>query len=256
MRLARVATPDGPRRAVVDGDTVRVEDGSELALAGAPLLAPVQPANVLAVGLNYRDHASEATMAVPERPILFMKHTGSVVGPGETIQWRASVAAQVDYEAELAVVIGRDAFEISEAQALDVVAGYTCLNDVSARDLQFADPQQQWVLGKSLDTFCPIGPWVVTPEEFGDPRDVAVSCVVSGEKLQHASTADMLFPVAELLSYLSRHVRLRAGDVIATGTPPGVGAFRTPPRFLRDGDVVTVAIDGIGELTNPVRVLP
>jgi 2-keto-4-pentenoate hydratase/2-oxohepta-3-ene-1,7-dioic acid hydratase in catechol pathway len=171
-----------------------------------------------------------------------------VVGPGAEIRWDAGLTSQVDYEAELAVVIGRVARSVSEDRALDHVAGYTCLNDVSARDLQFADGQ--WSRGKSLDTFCPMGPALVTPDEVGDPQDLAICCTVGNERLQEGHTSQMYFSVAQIISHCSRAFTLEPGDVIATGTPAGVGVFRDPPRFLAAGDVVTVEIERIGRLQN------
>jgi 5-carboxymethyl-2-hydroxymuconate isomerase len=167
--------------------------------------------------------------------------------------WRAADTGEVDYEAELAVVIGRTARDVPVTTALDHVLGYTCLNDVSARDLQFGDGQ--WVRGKSLDTFCPLGPWLVTADEILDPGALRIRCIVNGEVLQDAMTSEMVHSVPELIAFCSRFMTLEPGDIIATGTPAGVGVFRQPPRFLRDGDVVAVDIDGIGRLTNPCRVM-
>ena len=183
---------------------------------------------------------------------MFAKWSTSVIGHRDEIRWDPTLTSQVDFVAELAVVIGRRARRVREADAFDFVLGYTCLNDVSARDLQFRD--SQWVRGKSLDTFCPIGPQVVTRDEIPDPGNLAISCTVNGERLQAARTSEMLFSVAQIISYASRSFTLAPGDVIATGTPPGVGAFRRPPRFLIDGDVVTVTIERIGTLTNVGRV--
>ena len=213
------------------------------------LLAPVAPPKVVCVGVNYVAHGSEAGMAPPDAPLLFAKFPTSVVGPGAAIVVPPG-STQVDYEAELGVVIGRRTSGVSTAAALASVWGYTCVNDVSARDMQFADGQ--WVRGKSQDTFCPIGPAVVTADEIEDPQSLEVSCLVNGELRQRASTADMIFGVAELISYISRGITLEPGDVIATGTPAGVGMSMDPPRYLADGDVVEVRVSGVGALRNPV----
>jgi 2-keto-4-pentenoate hydratase/2-oxohepta-3-ene-1,7-dioic acid hydratase in catechol pathway len=162
-----------------------------------------------------------------------------------------AISQEVDYEAELGVVIGRQAHQVAVDDALEFVSGYLCVNDVSARDVQMGD--RQWTRGKSFDTFCPIGPRLVPAEELGDPQALGIRCLVNGEALQDASTADMVFPVAELIAFVSEAITLEPGDLIATGTPPGVGFARTPPVFLKDGDEVTVEIDGLGSLTNPVR---
>jgi 2-keto-4-pentenoate hydratase/2-oxohepta-3-ene-1,7-dioic acid hydratase in catechol pathway len=220
-------------------------------LAGRRLAPVSNPSKVVAIGLNYVDHATEATLEPPKQPLVFAKFPSSIIGPDETIAWSRSLTDGVDYEAELAVVIGRPARNVAVADALDHVFGYTCLNDVSARDLQFGDGQ--WVRGKSLDTFCPIGPWIVTADEIPDPQALAISCRIGEDVLQTGTTADMIFGVAELISRLSRSFTLVTGDVIATGTPPGVGWFRTPRRLLGSGDVVTVEIERIGALSNPVR---
>ena len=221
-------------------------------LALTELLAPVpRPGKVVAIGRNYREHADEEGVEPPTAPLVFSKWPSSVVGHGDDIRWDPELTRQVDYEAELAVVIGRTARNVSESAALDHVLGYTCLNDVSARDLQFGDGQ--WVRGKSLDTFCPMGPILVTADELADPQDLAITCRVGAEVLQDSRTSQMYFSVATIISYLSRSFTLEPGDVIATGTPAGVGAFRDPPRFLGDGDRVTVEIEGIGSLVNTCR---
>ena len=221
-------------------------------MTGIPLAPPVpDPTKVVAIGLNYADHAAEGGTPPPERPLVFAKFPSSIVGPGDPIRWDRSLTDQVDYEAELGVVIGRRARNVSAKDALDHVFGYTCLNDVSARDLQFGD--KQWVRGKSLDTFCPIGPWIVTADEIPEPQALRIECLVNGEVLQSSTTAQMIFGVRELISQLSHSFTFEPGDIIATGTPPGVGVFRTPQRLLRDGDVVTIRIEGIGDLVNPCR---
>ncbi len=217
-----------------------------------PLSEIAPPSKVLAIGLNYADHAAESGVKPPANPLIFVKTNNSICGDGDTITWAAADSAQVDYEAELAVVIGRRARRVSEADALDYVFGYTCCNDVSARDAQFGD--QQWVRGKSFDTFCPLGPWIVTADEIPDPQALSIACRVNGETLQNATTADMIFGVAQLIAYCSRFMTLEVGDIIATGTPPGVGFSRKPPIYLKDGDVCEIDIEKIGVLTNAVVV--
>jgi len=213
------------------------------------LLAPVDPPNVIAIGFNYRDHVKETGTAVPERPLIFLKATTSVVGPGKPIVLPTVAPDEVDYEAELAVVIGKRCRQIEPDQVEQFIAGYTCLNDVSARDCQFKD--KQYARGKSFDTFCPLGPWLVTTDEI-DPSDLAIRTIINGEVMQDSRTSNLIFPVPELVSYLSRQFTLLPGTVIATGTPPGVGFARKPPRFLRSQDEVVIEIEGIGQLRNPV----
>lgn len=221
-------------------------------IAEAELLAPVpRPGKVVAIGRNYREHAEEEGVEPPPAPLIFSKWPSSVVGHGAEIRWDPGLTRQVDYEAELAVVIGRTARRVAVPDALDHVLGYTCLNDVSARDLQFGDGQ--WTRGKSLDTFCPIGPVLVTADELGDAGDLAISCSVDGEIVQEARTSQMYFSVAEIVSYCSMAFTLEPGDIVATGTPSGVGVFRKPPRFLGDGQRVSVAIERIGVLENVCR---
>ena len=261
MKLVRFEHDGRVRAGIVEDG--RVRDAGESVLHPDPgdvvarvedvrLLAPVaSPGKIVCAGLNYRDHAEESGQPIPESPILFAKFATSVVGPGEAIRI-PSFATQVDYEAELGVVIGSRACAVSTQDALSHVLGYTCVNDVSARDLQFADGQ--WVRGKSLDTFCPIGPWIVTRDEIPDPQRLGIRCVLNGEVLQNSSTEQMVFSVAELVSFISQGITLEPGDVIATGTPPGVGFARTPPVFLNPGDTVSVEIDSIGVLENSVDV--
>jgi 2-keto-4-pentenoate hydratase/2-oxohepta-3-ene-1,7-dioic acid hydratase in catechol pathway len=224
-------------------------------LREADLLAPLpRPGKIVAIGRNYREHAAEEGVEPPPAPLIFAKWPSSVVGPGAEVRWDPALTAKVDYEAELAVVIGRTARRVPVETALDHVLGYTCLNDVSARDIQFGDGQ--WVRGKSLDTFCPMGPALVTADEIGDPQDLAISCTVGDERVQDARTSAMYFGVAEIISYCSMSFTLEPGDVIATGTPAGVGVFRDPPRFLGDGDRVAVEIERIGRLENVCRFDP
>ncbi|HLW00146.1 MAG TPA: fumarylacetoacetate hydrolase family protein [Ktedonobacterales bacterium] len=214
------------------------------------LLPPVvRPGKVVCLGLNYRDHAAESGMAVPEYPILFHKVAGSLVGHQQPIVL-PRISSQVDYEAELAVIIGRRGKHIFEKEALDYVAGYANANDVSARDLQFRTTQ--WTTGKMLDTFGPLGPALVTRDEVPDPQKLSIKTILNGQVLQDSSTAAMIFTVAFTVSYLSQLVTLEPGDVIMTGTPPGIGSARTPPIFLKPGDTVTIEIERLGQLTNPV----
>lgn len=204
---------------------------------------------IVCVGLNYRDHAREVEMELPERPLLFAKWQSAVVGDGEPIVIPPGVE-KVDYEAELAAVIGARVRGVSAENALEAVEGYTCLNDVSARAFQFGDGQ--WTRGKSIDTFCPIGPRVVPRDEVGDPQSLRIACRVNGETVQDGTTADMIFSVAEIVAFVSATITLEPGDVIATGTPPGVAMGRTDGRYLQPGDTVEVEIERVGVLTNPV----
>jgi 2-keto-4-pentenoate hydratase/2-oxohepta-3-ene-1,7-dioic acid hydratase in catechol pathway len=215
-------------------------------MLAAPLHAPPK---IACVGLNYHDHIRETGLETPERPLIFAKFGSALAGPGVPIRWPAGLTEQVDWEAELAVVIGQRLREVPVADALDGVFGYTAANDVSARDLQFADGQ--WVRAKSIDTFCPLGPVVVTADEY-DPANKGVASRVNGRLMQDSSTAEMIFSAAEIVSFLSRSCTLEPGDLILTGTPWGVGGFRSPPVFLDVGDVVEVEVEGIGVLANPV----
>jgi len=209
-----------------------------------------RPEKIVCVGLNYRDHAEEQGTELPGAPLLFAKWPNALIGPGDPIVIpRAS--EKVDYEAELGVVIGSRVRGISEENALEAVRGYLCLNDVSARDLQFSDGQ--WTRGKSPDTFCPVGPRLVPRDEVPDPQALGIRCRLNGELMQDSTTANMIFGVAAIVAYASATMTLEPGDLIATGTPAGVGVFRDPQVLLKDGDEVTVEIDGLGALTNPVR---
>ncbi|MFF7650910.1 fumarylacetoacetate hydrolase family protein [Streptomyces sp. NPDC007983] len=216
----------------------------------APVL-PYRPGTIFGIGLNYRDTIAEMGRPRPKAPYLFTKLSSSVIGTGESITFDPAITQRVDWETELAVVIGSEASDIPEERALDVVFGYTVANDVSARDLQSDDGQ--WVRGKGLDTFCPLGPVVVRADEIEDPQRLAVRTWVNGEQVQDGTTADMLYGVRTLIAYLSRFFTLRPGDVILTGTPSGCGDFMDPPRALRPGDVVESEVEGIGRLVNPVR---
>lgn len=232
------------------------DDPSEAAAApveleSVRLLAPIpMPGKIVCIGLNYRDHAAEAGIPLPEEPVLFAKFANSVVGPGAAIVVPRAVR-RVDYEAELGVVIGRRARRVAVEEALNHVAGYLCANDVSARDLQ--PKSGQWTRGKAVDTFLPTGPWMVTADEIPDPQALAIRCVVNGEVLQESNTGEMVFGVAELVSFISATMTLEPGDLIVTGTPAGVGFVRRPPRWLEPGDMVAVDIEGIGRLANTVE---
>ncbi len=218
------------------------------------LLAPLEPSNILGIGLNYHEHAKETGKDVSENPILFMKPTSSVNNPDDNIslpicsEW----GPEVDFEAELAVVIGKAALNVPIESALDYVLGYTCANDVSARRWQKHGGGGQWCRGKGFDTFCPLGPALVTTDEIPDPQNLRIRCTLNGELMQDGNSNDMIFSIATLVSELSRDRTISPGTVILTGTPPGVGVARTPPVFLSHGDLVTVEIEKIGQLSNPV----
>lgn len=273
MKLARIEWAGGPRLAVADDDghlvpldrdltqadmtrfdvTAFRREEHRVPLSGASFLTPVPPpGKIIAVGLNYVDHAAESAIEAPKAPLLFAKtgnallpHNGIVVGD-------PLVTSQVDFEGELAVVIGRTAARVPVESALDHVFAYTVGNDVSARDVQFGDGQ--WMRGKSLDTFCPLGPCLVTADEIDDPQALRIVTTVNDAVMQDESTSAMIFSVAEIVSYVSRSITLAPGDVLLTGTPAGVGFARTPPVFLGDGDVVTVSIEPIGTLRNTVKI--
>ncbi len=215
------------------------------------LAAPLpNPSKIVAIGLNYLDHASESKMELPKSPLVFAKFRNSISGPTDPIVIPAVITKEVDYEVELGVIIGEKAKSVPADEALNYVFGYTILNDISARDLQFTDGQ--WVRGKSLDTFCPTGPVIVTADEISDPQNLELGCEVNGVLLQHDNTKNMIFGVAELISKLSYSFTFEPGDIIATGTPSGVGFTRKPPVFLKNGDIVSCWIKGIGEIINQV----
>ncbi len=222
-------------------DTVKVE-------------APLIPGKIICIGLNYADHAKETGAELPKAPVIFAKFPSAIIAQGETITWKSDVTSKVDWEAELVVVIGKKAKDVSEEDALDHVFGYTVGNDVSARDLQ-KTVDVQWTRGKSLDTFCPLGPVIVTRDEIEDPQALKVTCKVNDHVMQDGSTSDMIFNVKQLVSYCSQMFTLHPGDLIMTGTPAGVGAGRKPARYLKAGDTVTVTIEGIGELSNQCAVI-
>ena len=284
MRLATIMTADGPRAAVQSGDkyidlsaadatlptTVRgllaagpdaMRRAAKIAKAGgdgvsvesATLLAPVpDPVKFLCIGLNYRDHAIEGGKAIPTEPVVFGKFINTIIAPGAAIRL-PKVAEKVDYEAELVIVIGKTGKHIpNNDTAFEYVGGYTCGHDVSARDWQFRGEEKQWIIGKTFDTFAPIGPVVVTPDEVGDPHVLQVQLRLNGTTLQNSNTKEFIFGVPHLLWFLSQVVTLEPGDLIFTGTPPGVGIARKPPILLKAGDVAEVEIEGIGTLKNPV----
>ena len=236
-----------------------VESATEAVLSGElPLMdasdvkleAPVpRPGKIICIGLNYRNHAIESGMEIPTSPIIFSKFSTSVSAPGEPIKIPA-MSEKADYEAELAFVIGRRAKNVAAKDAMDHVLGYTNFNDVSARDFQFADGQ--WQRGKACDTFAPFGEYIVTKDEIADPHNLRIQFRLNGETLQDSTTSQLIFGIPELVEFLSRSITLEPGDVIATGTPPGVGFARKPPIFLKDGDVCEVEIEGLGVLRNPV----
>ena len=251
----RDAGPAGPRGFVPSDDNwaaIENASGAEHALEDVRLLAPVFPATIAAIGLNYRSHAEESQLDVPDVPVVFAKWPSAVIGPGEEIVIPRE-ETRPDYEGELAVVIGRRTYRANRDTALDAIGGITAINDVSGRRAQLETPLRQFTLGKSFDTFAPVGPCIASPDGI-DLADTRVSTTVSGELMQDASTRDLIFPVLDLIVYLSAGVTLQAGDVIASGTPGGVGDSRRPPRYLREGDVVEVTVDGVGTLRNPVRL--
>jgi len=272
MKLLRYGEPGRERPGLLDpegtirdlGAVIEELDGAALGPEGLARLAALDPrelpavsgevrlgpcvagvSKLIGIGLNFRDHAEEAGMAIPAEPIVFMKATSSISGPDDPIRMpRGEV--KVDWEAELGVVIGTPASYVEPGEALAHVAGYCVANDVSERRAQL-EGTGQWVKGKSADSFAPLGPWLVTPDEVPDPQRLAIFLEVNGEPMQQGSTATMIFPVAELVSYLSRFMTLLPGDVILTGTPPGVGMGRRPPRYLAPGDTVRLGIEGLGE---------
>ena len=207
-----------------------------------------RPGKIVCVGLNYRDHAEEQGAELPASPLFFAKYTTALIGPGDPIVI-PPVVTKCDYEAELGVVLGATVRNVSKESAFEAVAGYVVANDVSARDLQFSDGQ--WTRGKSPDTFCPVGP-MVPAAEVPDPHALPIRAILNGETMQDSSTANLIFGIDELISYASQTSTLEAGDLILTGTPAGVGVFRDPQRLLRPGDEITIEIDGVGTLTNPV----
>ena len=232
--------------------TDRQPGGEAVALGEVRLHAPIsRPEKIVAIGLNYEDHAAETGAEIPEKPVVFTKYPNTIVGPGEPIRI-PPIAEQIDYEAELAVVIGRTTRNVPESEALEYVFGYANANDVSARDLQFSEGGQ-WTRSKSLDTFMPLGPFIVTRDEVPDPQSLSIRAILNGEVVQDGTTSKMIFSVAELVAFLSTGMTLVPGDVIITGTPPGVGMARDPQLWMKPGDEVSIEIEGLGTLTNPVE---
>jgi 2-keto-4-pentenoate hydratase/2-oxohepta-3-ene-1,7-dioic acid hydratase in catechol pathway len=264
MKIIRFLDPSGKESyAALQNDNSALEIAGDIfgdySVTGktaqvAKLLAPIVPTSILCIGLNYRHHAEECKMKFPAYPILFMKTPASLQNPGDPIVLpRKLCSDEVDYEAELAVVIGKACKNVSREKALDYVLGYTCSNDVSARDWQFKEGTGgQWCRGKTFDTFAPLGPCLVTTDEIPDPHALNMKLDIGGEVLQDWTTGDMIFDIPSTIEFLSGSCTLAPGTVIMTGTPQGVGAARVPPRFLKSGDVVTVTIEKIGALTNPV----
>ena len=261
MKIARLKTDRGPHYAIAH------EDGSYTQAAGdlyggltdsgkvmsGKLLAPFEPTNILCIGLNYIKHAEEGGMELPKHPILFMKTTSTLQNPGDPIVIpRKQFSDKVDFEAELAVVIGKSCYNVSRENALDYVLGYTCANDVSARDWQKHGGGRQWCRGKTFATFCPMGPVLVTADEIPDPNTLTIRSVLNNQVMQDWNTNDMIFDVPALIESLSGSTVLPAGTVILTGTPHGVGFARTPPVWMQPGDEISIEIEGIGTLTNPV----
>jgi 2-keto-4-pentenoate hydratase/2-oxohepta-3-ene-1,7-dioic acid hydratase in catechol pathway len=283
MRLATVQTTQGPRACALWENTyvdINAADPSlplsvkELLALGEPglrraeaalprgtvrhrpdearMLAPVlDPQKILCLGLNYRDHAIESGMAIPEEPVLFSKFASSLTGHGQPIELPA-VSNEVDFEAEMVVYIGKRGRDIPQAEAMSYVAGYAVGHDVSARDWQLNKPGKQWLSGKTFDTFAPIGPVLVTADEVPDPHNLGIRLRLNGQTMQDSSTSQLIFRIDEVIAYISRIFTLEPGDLIFTGTPPGVGMARKPPVWLKAGDVVEVEIDGLGVLSNPV----
>jgi len=239
--------------AVIESGITALKDGEAYRaypLDGIKLHAPlVNPPRIFCIGLNYRDHAVESGMEIPKFPVVFFKLVPSIVGPGEAIAL-TSITKEPDYEAEFAFVMGKGGYRISAGDAMSHVYGYTIINDVSARDIQFST--SQWSLSKSLPTFCPMGPAIVTADEISDPHVLDVKLSIDGETLQHSNTKELIFKIPELIEYISSITPMLPGDIVSTGTPFGVGLGRNPKRWLKPGETVTIAIEGLGELVNPV----
>lgn len=237
----------------IEGDIFGIHDVTNMKYSVKELtfLAPVDPPDIIAVGLNYRQHAIETGAEIPKEPVIFLKASSSIANPDSSILLPATAPDFVDYEGELAIIIGKKASHVSEEDALDYVFGFTCGNDVSARDCQFKR-DIQWARAKSFDTFCPLGPWMETEFNHANAR---IKTLLNGQIMQQSDISDMIFPVGKLVSYISDSMTLLPGTVIMTGTPPGVGHARKPPVFLRHGDVVDVCIEGIGVLRNNVKAV-
>jgi 2-keto-4-pentenoate hydratase/2-oxohepta-3-ene-1,7-dioic acid hydratase in catechol pathway len=260
VELRSPALPETLLGVLQAGEAALVECARLLALAAQPgsprlgpatIMAPFLPGKILGVGRNYADHAKEVGGPKLTAPRIFLKPSSSVVGPGAAVRIPPAVT-KPDWEAELAVVIGRPAWQVPEGRALDHVAGYTVLNDVSAREFQFDQPLAMTSFAKGLDGFCPMGPWLVTADEVGEPWDLEVTCHLNGEEVQRGNTHDLIFSVPALIAYLSRYMELQPGDVIATGTPAGSGHFRKPPRYLQSGDRLRLEVARVGILEHSI----
>ncbi len=248
LTLLPVIEGGAAARAVIERHLAQGHAG--IPLAQVKLHAPIpNPPKLFMIGLNYREHAIESNMAIPTTPTVFSKFNSSIIGPGDTVVL-PKASQQPDYEAEFAFVIGKRAKHVAADDWKDYVFGYTAINDVSARDLQLATPQ--WLMGKSCDTFCPMGPVLVTADEIADPHNLQIKITVSGEVLQDSNTKDLIFDIPALIAHITQVMTLEPGDIISTGTPQGVGFARKPPRYLREGDECVVYVEGIGELRNPV----
>jgi 2-keto-4-pentenoate hydratase/2-oxohepta-3-ene-1,7-dioic acid hydratase in catechol pathway len=245
-------TPSGYTSAldVITKGMTQADSGQRVSLKDVKLHAPLpNPPRVFAIGLNYRDHAVESGMAIPTTPVVFFKMTTSVIGPGDAIVLPKN-STQPDYEAEFAFVIGKGGYRIPASGWREHVYGYTIVNDVSARDVQFSSTQ--WSMSKSFPTFCPLGPAIVTADEVADPHQLGISLSIDGEQLQNSNTRELVFKIPDLIEHLSSITPLLPGDIVSTGTPPGVGLGRNPKRWLKPGETVTVTVEGLGSLTNPV----
>jgi 2-keto-4-pentenoate hydratase/2-oxohepta-3-ene-1,7-dioic acid hydratase in catechol pathway len=247
-----VNPPDNKRATVIRGSIFGKFEISSREVKVKKLLPPVSPPNILGIGMNYKTHAAETGINPPEIPVMFIKAAGSLIGPEDPILLPRVGAHQVDCEAELAIVIGKTAKNVPKEEAMSYILGYTCANDVSARDWQIRKQKTQWARGKSFDSFCPVGPWVVTKDEIPDPQRLRIQSDINGKIYQDSTTADMIFDIPTIVSNLSQSITLFAGSIILSGTPHGIGFTRIPPVFLKDGDIVTISIEKIGTLTNAV----
>jgi len=242
----------GDMRELIAYDVKPKKTGKRIPREDVIIKAPIRPNKIVCVGRNYADHAAELGNEVPTEPLLFVKLTTALIGDGQTIRWSSAITQQVDWEGELGVIIGRTGWNIPEDEAMDYVYGYTVACDVSARDLQIKD--KQWIRAKGMDTFGPMGPHILTADEVADPHNLNIQTRVNGELMQDSNTSLMMYRIPFIIAHCSRAFTLEAGDVILTGTPSGVGKGMNPPRFLGEGDVVTVTVEGIGELSNPCEV--
>ena len=263
MKIVRFETPtkqikygcqhDSGEVTLLEGDIFSQPRDTGVPAQVGKLLAPIEPRDIICIGLNYRKHAIEGNQPIPEFPVVFMKNSGSLQNPNDPIVLPRKLASNaVDYECELAVIIGKPCYNVSKSEAMDYVLGYTCANDVSARDWQMKFGGSQWCRGKTFATFCPLGPCIVTADEVTNPNNLTIRTDLNGQTMQDWNTNDMIFEVPTLIEFLSGSTKLAAGTVILTGTPHGVGGARKPPIYLQPGDTVTVTIEKIGALTNPV----